>query len=119
MWDICMYLFEIIKQEAIAKMYISNMTHFLDETGNIPKKMPKEARELASFFALVIDSTTKEIFPTNSQTGIRCFEKSCDGLIESELIHAADEIHWNCSKCQNEGRISDWQGTKWNNRIER
>lgn len=30
------------------------MQHFLDESRNIPKQMPKEARELASFFALVI-----------------------------------------------------------------
>jgi len=35
------------------------MTHFLNEEGNIPKQMPKEARELASFFALVIDETIK------------------------------------------------------------
>jgi hypothetical protein len=40
-------------------MYISQMPHFLDETGDIPKQMPKEARELASFMALVIDATTK------------------------------------------------------------
>jgi hypothetical protein len=30
-------------------MYISQMPHFLDEKGNIPKQMPKEARELARF----------------------------------------------------------------------
>jgi len=42
-------------------MYISNMQHFLDETGNILKQMPKEARELASFMALVVDTTTKKI----------------------------------------------------------
>jgi len=35
------------------------MTHFIDETGNILKEMPKEARELASFMALVVDETTK------------------------------------------------------------
>ena len=41
-------------------MYISNMTHFLDETGNIPDAMPKEARHLASFHALVVDFATKK-----------------------------------------------------------
>jgi len=35
------------------------MTNFLEETGNIAHKMPKEARELASFMALVVDETTK------------------------------------------------------------
>ena len=35
------------------------MTHFLDETGNIPKQMPKEAREMASFLALIVDTSTR------------------------------------------------------------
>lgn len=93
------------------------MTHFLDESGNIPKQMPKEARELASFFALLIDITTKNIPSTLTSTNIRCFENGCDGLIKSEFLKANDEIHWVCSKCQNEGRISGWQGTKWDNRV--
>lgn len=92
------------------------MTHFLDETGNIPKQIPKEAKELAGFFALVIDETTKKISTSLKSTGIRCFEKNCDGMIRSELLDAKDEIHWKCSRCQNEGRISGWQGTKWHNR---
>ena len=40
-------------------MIFSNMTHFLDEEGNIAKEMHKEGRELASFLALVVDATTK------------------------------------------------------------
>ena len=96
-------------------MYISQMPHFLDETGNIPKQMPKEARELASFFALVIDTTTKNNPSTLTPTDIRCFESGCLGTIRSELLVADGEIHWKCSKCQNEGKISHWKGTRWNN----
>ena len=91
------------------------MTHFLDETGNIPKQMPKEARELASFLALVVDATTKELTSKLTSTKICCFEKRCDGIITSEVLPASNEIHWKCSKCQNEGRISHWQETKWDN----
>src|SRR5450759_1620047 len=97
-------------------MYISNMQHFLDAKGNIPKQMPKEARELASFFALVIDSTTQNIPFHITQIDVRCFEKGCQGLIKSEVLKANNEIHWGCSKCQNEGRISGWKLTKWDNR---
>jgi hypothetical protein len=92
------------------------MTHFLDETGNIPKQMPKQARELASFMALVVDTTTKNIPFTLTQTDIRCFEKGCHGLIKSEVLKANNDIHWVCSKCPNEGKISDWKLTKWDNR---
>jgi hypothetical protein len=97
-------------------MYISNMQHFLDETGNIPKQMPKEARELASFMALVVDTTTKTLPSTLASTEIRCFEKGCHGMIKSEIIGKNDDVHWICSKCPNEGRISEWQKTKWDNR---
>jgi hypothetical protein len=78
--------------------------------------MPKEARELASFMALVVDSTTRKSPKTLTSTDIRCFKKGCQGLIKSEILSANNEIHWVCSKCQNEGIISVWQGTKWDNR---
>jgi hypothetical protein len=97
-------------------MYISNMTHFLDEQGNIAKQMPKEARELASFLALVVDTTTKSSPRTLKSTDIRCFEKGCLGIISSEILSKNEEIHWKCSKCPNEGVISEWQKTKWDNR---
>jgi len=92
------------------------MQHFLDAKGNIPTQIPKEARELASFLALVIDNTTKNIPFTLTPTNVRCFEKGCQGLIKSEVLKANNEIHWRCSKCQNEGRISGWKLTKWDNR---
>ncbi|OFY75583.1 MAG: hypothetical protein A2V46_10320 [Bacteroidetes bacterium RBG_19FT_COMBO_42_7] len=97
-------------------MYISNMTHFLDESRNIPKEMPKEARELASFLALVVDATTKTMPSILTSTEIRCLKKKCEGLIKSEILGKKDDIHWVCSKCKNEGVISEWQKTKWDNR---
>lgn len=96
-------------------MYISNITHYLDEAGNIPKKIPKESRELASFLVLIIDESTKNFTRTLSATEIRCFKKECEGNIKYELPNPSDDIHWICSKCQNEGRIFDWQGTRWDN----
>lgn len=91
------------------------MTHFLDEKGNIPKVMPREAREIAGFFALVIDTTTKNLPSKLTSTDIRCFEKGCPGMTRVEILRSSNEIHWMCSRCQNEGRISHWQGTRWNN----
>jgi hypothetical protein len=97
-------------------MYISQMPHFLDATGNIPKEMPKEARELASFMALVVDSTTRKSPKTLTSTDIRCFKKGCHGLVKSAMRLAISEIHWYCPDCENEGVISEWQGMKWDNR---
>ena len=87
-------------------MYVTNMSHFLDETGDIPKQMPQEARELSAFFSLVIDETLKTLPSTLTSTGIRCFKKRCTGIIASEVLIENNEIHWKCSKCRNEGILS-------------
>jgi len=99
-------------------MYITQMTHFLDETGNIPRQMPKEARELASFMALVVDATTKEKSLVGINTGIRCFQKKCEGHIISKFDNHNADIHWKCSICYNEGNIGSWKGTRWDNSNE-
>lgn len=91
------------------------MQHFLDEQGNIPKQMPNETRELASFFTLVVDLTTKSYSITLTPTEIRCFNKGCQGTINSALSRANGEIRWHCSDCENEGVINHWKQTKWNN----
>ncbi len=91
-------------------MYTSNIQHFIDEKGDIPHQMPKEARELASFIALVVDTTTKNSPQTLTPTDIRCFQKGCNGLIKTALRHTTQEINWFCPDCENEGLISGWQG---------
>lgn len=93
-------------------MYFSNMTHFLDESGNIPKEMPKEGRQMAAFLALAIDTTTQNQVLSGN---LRCFQKNCNGLILSHLSPDRKVIEWKCQDCGTEGRISDWQGTKWDN----
>ena len=92
------------------------MSHSLDKTGSIPKQMPKEARELASFLALVVDATTKTMPSTLTSTEIRYFKKGCHGLVKSSISPDGKEIHWYCPECENEGVISEWQGSRWDNR---
>ncbi len=82
---------------------------------NIPKQIPKEAREMAGFISLVIDESTNRHSASVIDTGIRCFKKKCFGTIKSEFLAENDEIHWWCTKCNNGGTISGWQGSRWNN----
>jgi len=91
------------------------VSHDKDESGNIPKQVPKEARELANFMALVVDETTNQSSYLQDHTNIRCFKKKCEGTISSEILKENNLIHWVCSKCKNEGTISHWQNTRWNN----
>ncbi len=97
-------------------MYISNFTHFLDEQGNIPTTMPKEARELANFLALIIDAATDYESESGFETAIRCFNRGCEGTVQSIILIDQDYvIHWRCNACENEGIISEWEDSRWDN----
>jgi len=81
--------------------------------------MPKEARELTSFLALVVDTTIKTMPSILSSSDVRCFKKGCHGLVESAYRQTSEEIYWYCPDCENEGVISNWQGSKWDNSISK
>lgn len=94
-------------------MYISNITHFLDEKGDIAQVMPKEAREMASFLSLIIDAAT--LSKTQNQTYIRCLDKKCKGIILFERTDT-DRIEWKCTVCNHySGIINGWRGTQFDN----
>jgi hypothetical protein len=84
------------------------MSNSLNESEDIPKQIPKEAREISAFFSLVIDETMEKLPSTLTSTGIRCFKKRCTGIIASEVHIENNEIHWKCSKCRNQGTITGW-----------
>lgn len=94
-------------------MIITNFQHFLDNKGNITTDMPKEARELANFLALLIDDATNGDY--DAEPTIRCIEKGCEGLVEAFITDRPDEIYWVCPLCKTNGYITDWRGTKWDN----
>lgn len=96
-------------------MYISQMRHFLDEKGEIPKEMHKDARQMAGYLAMIVDVTTITRPSTLTTSEIRCIEKGCHGKIKTALNKEAGRIHWYCPECENEGIISNWEGTKWDN----
>mgnify|MGYP006299150761 CR=1 FL=1 len=94
-------------------MYITNFQHYLNKDGNIPSDMPKEAREMANFLALLIDDASKGDY--ESEPTIRCIGKGCEGLVVAFVTDNPDEIYWVCPICKIKGVITDWRGTKWDN----
>lgn len=96
-------------------MYITNIQHLLDASAKLGKEMPAEARELIGFLTPIIAATTKNLPQSLTTTDVRCFEKGCSGMIKTALRRDNEEIHWYCPDCENEGLISGWQKTKWDN----
>jgi hypothetical protein len=97
-------------------MYITSLKHLLYSSEKMTDEMPKEARELIGFLTLVVDKTTKTLPRTLTTSDIRCFQKGCSGIIKTSLRSDNEEIHWYCPDCENEGSISEWQDTTWDNR---
>ncbi len=96
------------------KTFVTDITHYLDQQGELVLAMPAPARRLASFLVLVIDAVTQEVPCEDRDTRIRCCSKNCTGSIRASLLSVNDKISWACPACGQQGVISNWQGTKWN-----
>ena len=89
-------------------MYITDLTHFLDNSGAIdPVKGP--ARAMAQFHVDMVAHASDAT--ENPLPAPRCF-KCKKGEVEGDR---ADDgaIMWVCPLCLTEGRISNWQGSLW------
>ena len=95
----------------MSETYVTDITHYLDDDGELPLELPSPARKLASFLVLVIDAVTQDIPGQDYDTRIRCRANGCMGSIRASMN---DEIAWVCPDCGHNGIIRNWQGTKWN-----
>jgi hypothetical protein len=93
--------------------YVMDITHFLDEAGEIAP-LPGPARKLASFLALLIEAATGAPVAVEHDSGIRCRKRSCRGTIRTVRPPDESEIAWHCPACGHHGVIRNWGHTKWN-----
>ncbi len=96
---------------------VIDMDHYLDRDGEIVAEIPAAARKYASFLALIIDAATTEMIPGQSQTSIRCRKRGCLGRVVTAIDSVSSPIQYQCPSCDQNGVISNWQNTKWDNRI--
>ena len=92
-------------------MIITNARHFLDSKGAIaPQSGP--ARKMAEFIGAIISQATHPNPDPDNDIAVKCREKKCSGEIVAVNV-GGGEIIWRCTQCNEEGIISDWQGTLW------
>ena len=96
--------------------HITNIRHFLDGDGKMAKTAPREAIEFGSFLALIIDSVTESVHVPENRPEVRCFQPGCNGTVKAFIDEWNHVIRWLCPECGYEGIITEWQGTKWDNR---
>ena len=108
-----------LENPVMSETYVTDITHYLDDHGELVSEMPGPARKLASFLVLVIDAVSQDIPANDFDTHIRCLREGCTGSIRASLVSIKKNITWSCPDCGHNGRISNWQGTKWNQQTNR
>ena len=96
--------------------WVTDLTHFLDEEGDIgPISGP--ARRLAEFFAAIVAMTSHPDPIPPPEYRVRCRRrpgrKPCSGMIESDLDFETEDIMWWCPVCGDNGYIHNWKGSLW------
>ncbi len=103
----------------MADTWITDITHFMDEEGNIITE-PLAAAKLGAYFAaiIVMASYIEPEFPEKYRVYCRRKPKRklCLGEILGYMDPDTDKIVWQCPKCGDRGIISNWQGTIWDMR---
>ena len=79
-------------------------------------KFPAKTLKFWGYFGSIVETTVGKP-PFRLSTGIGCRRRPgrvrCSGVIESELNPDGNELHWRCPVCGDNGRISNWAGTRW------
>ena len=100
----------------MADTWVTDITHFLDEKGEMITE-PIQARRLAEYFAaIIVMSSHPELeYPPEYRVSCRrrpnrkpCLEEIV-GFVDPET----DDIVWMCPACGDRGIIRNWRGTIW------
>lgn len=96
--------------------WISDMTHFLDDSGEIPLGLPP----LAIFLGAIVEARSAEESAQPCALPIRCRRRPgrrpCTGSIWAALDPATRSIEWRCPVCEDHGVIAHWHDTPWDKR---
>jgi hypothetical protein len=93
---------------SIRPMYITDLTHFLDQSGAIgPVKGP--ARAMAQFHVDLVAHTSDNT--SEKLSAPKCFK--CKKATVHAILAQDNAVVWACPSCRIEGRVSNWRGSLW------
>ena len=88
-------------------MLVSNIRHFLTETGSVPDDLPKPAERILRRLSRVVAEVTSGVSPVDfsgDMLSVRCVRRpggrACPGLLLAGYSSDADNsIWWECTDC--------------------
>jgi hypothetical protein len=90
-------------------MLVTNLNHFLD----LPEDTPGPARRLAGHLSNIVRAATAGDAGTAWESALPCrrrpANRRCPGRMIVLRTEAGAPIRWQCSVCDDEGMISNWE----------
>lgn len=103
----------------MADTWVTDMRHYLDESGNVPA-MSGPAANLALFLGSIVGWVTSRGAMRSDRTNVPCRRKPgrvrCVGEIVANLTGEPGTISWRCPVCGDNGVVRGWEGTGWDRR---
>lgn len=99
----------------MADTYVTDMTHYLDEYGDMAIESGAGLR-FAEYLASII-SMISHPPPVPAEFIVKCrrrpHRKPCKGIIEGNIAPDAGVMIWWCPECHDTGFINNWKDTIW------
>ncbi len=104
------------------KTWVTDMRHYLDETGSLAATMPAPALNLALFLGSIVGWVTGRGADRAPRTNVPCPRSPgrlrCRGEIVADLEPAGAAITWHCPACGDNGVIRGWEDTRWDRGVD-
>lgn len=96
--------------------WITDITHFLDEEGELVTE-PPQAKAIADYFTAIVMMSSFPDPEYPPEYKVKCRRrpkrKPCQAEIIGFIDPESDDVMWMCPKCHDRGLISNWRGTMW------
>jgi hypothetical protein len=100
----------------MADTWIIDLTHYLDEDGDIISE-PSPAKALAKYFTAIVFMASFPDPEYPPEYKVMCRRRPNRKPCLTELISfvdpETDDIMWMCPRCNDRGLISNWKGSMW------
>jgi len=103
----------------VSNTWITDVGHFLDESGLLPD-VPEPALSTAIFLGSIVARVTSRGATMDEWTNVACRcslgWRRCRGPIDAFLTEDGSAAVWRCLICDNNIDIRGWEGTVWDRR---
>jgi hypothetical protein len=103
------------EQHQMGDIFITDMTHF---EGIPPGPSHEPARRIAQFFGAIVSAASVSPADKLIEAALFCRRRPgrirCPGHLQIRRDRVSGVISWHCSRCDDQGEISNWEGTSWN-----